>query len=354
MLYAALIQASDASFYGTSYAGGASGVGTVFKMNPTTGALTPLHNFSGSPGDGAYPNAGLIQASDGNLYGTTSADGASLSGTVFRINPTTGMLTLLHSFSGGVNDGAVPSAAALIQASDGNLYGTTRNGGASGNGTAFRMNPTTGTLTLLHPFAGYPGDGSDPNAALIQASDGNLYGTTNAGGASNLGTVFRMNPTTGAVMLLHNFTGYPGDGAHPNAALMQATDGNLYGTTQGGGGASGNGVVFCINPTTGVLTLLHSFTGSTGDGAHPDAALIQASDGNLYGTTYSGGASGNGTVFQMNPTDGVLTLLHSFTGSTGDGANPWGSLIQASDGNFYGTTLYGGSSSAGTVFKIIP
>ena len=189
-------------------------------------SLTTLHSFSGYPSDGDSPYAGLVQASDGNLYGTTNTGGANGWGTVFKMTPS-GTLTILYSFTGGSDEG-VPGTA-LIQAKDGNLYGTTAGGGASGNGTVFKIT-TSGTLTTLHVFSG--SDGAGPNG-LIQAKDGNLYGTTYGGGANgDNGTVFQLTPL-GMLTTLYSFSG--SDGYQPFAALIQAKDGNLYGTTEFGG-----------------------------------------------------------------------------------------------------------------------
>jgi len=231
-----------------------------------------------------------------------------------------------------------------MQASDGNLYGTTTKGGANSNaGTVYKIT-TAGAETVMWSFGG-SGDGVNPYASPIQASDGNLYGTTYGGGANGAGTVFKIT-TAGAETVLWSFGG-SGDGALPDSGLMQASDGNLYGTTTSGG-TNGAGTVFKIT-TAGAETVLWSFGGS-GDGAKPYGGLIQASDGNLYGTTYGGGANGAGTVFKITTT-GAETVLWSFGGS-GDGVNLDGALMQASDGNLYGTTYGGGANGAGTVFNI--
>jgi uncharacterized repeat protein (TIGR03803 family) len=344
---AALIQASDGNFYGTTYNGGATNNGTVFKMD-SSGAVTTLHSFAGP--DGAHPEAGLIQGSDGNFYGTTVGVVFGGGGTVFKMD-SSGAVTTLHSFAAQPLDGANP-VAALIQGSDGNLYGTTARGGANDKGTVFKMHSSgavTSTLTTLHSFGGQPLEGSLLYAGLIQGSDGNFYGTTLNGGAADKGTVFKMD-SSGAVTTLHSFAG---QGANPYAGLTQGSDGNFYGTTQYGG-ATNKGSVFKMDPS-GVVTPLHSFAGS--DGASPTAGLIQGSDGNFYGTTFQGGANSLGTVFRMDAS-GTVTTLHSFAG-TGpippidfDGANPLAGLIQASDGNFYGMTNQGGANNLGTVFKM--
>ncbi len=333
--YAGLVQATDGNLYGTTSSGGTNSNGTVFRIT-TAGVLTTLHSFA-FLADGAFPYAGLLHGTDGNLYGTTSQGGAGGNGTVFKIT-TAGALTTLYSFAWSV--GASPTAD-LAQGSDGDFYGTTSQGGATGNGTVFKITPA-GALTTLHSFAG--SDGESPYAGLVQGTDGNFYGTTIYGGTSSIGTVFKITPA-GALTTLHSFAG--SDGANPQASLVQGTDGNFYGTTYQGG-TSDFGTVFKITPA-GALTTLHSFAGS--DGAYPSAGLVQGTDGNFYGTTYQGGTSDFGTVFKIT-TAGVFTILHSFAGS--EGQNPYAGLVQGTDGNFYGTTSSGGASGLGTVFKITP
>jgi uncharacterized repeat protein (TIGR03803 family) len=341
---AALVEASDGNFYGTTVLGGTHLKGTVFKID-AAGNLTTLHSFSGSPGDGALPFAGLVQGTDGNFYGTTASGGAFFQGTVFRMTPS-GAITVLHSFNSFFSEGAVPIAG-LVQGSDGNFYGTTAFGGAHFNGTVFKID-VAGNLTTLHSFSGSPSEGANPVAALVQASDGNFYGTTASGGEHFHGTVFRITPA-GALTVLHSFSGFPSEGAVPFAGLVQGSDGDFYGTTALGG-THLKGTVFKID-ATGSLTTLHSFSGSPSEGANPVAALVQGSDGDFYGTTALGGAHLKGTVFKIDAT-GSLTTLHSFSGSPGEGALPFAALVQGSDGNFYGTTALGGAHGAGTVFKL--
>ncbi len=351
--YAGLIQATDGNLYGTTLNGGDYNSGTVFRITPQ-GTLTTLYSFCSQPNctDGGEPYAGLVQATDGNFYGTTSLAGADGYGTVFKITPS-GLLTTLHSFTGYPTDGAEPLAG-LLQASDGSFYGTTVDGGGNNNcmnnpsgcGTVFKITPG-GTLTTLYSFCAQSGcpDGSGPHAGLIQATDGNFYGTTSDGGANNGGTVFKITPS-GTLTTLYSFCAggfFCPDGADPHAGVVQATDGNFYGTTYFGG-APFTGTVFKITPQ-GVLTTLHSFEGT--DGANPYAGLVQATDGNFYGTTY--GLYGASTVFKITP-QGALTTLHTFDYT--DGRYPAGGLVQATDGTFYGTTSNGGANGAGTVFRL--
>jgi uncharacterized repeat protein (TIGR03803 family) len=334
-----LVQGTDGNFYGTTVGGGTDGDGTVFKIS-TIGALTTLYSFTGG-NDGAYP-IGLAQASDGSFYGTTVGGGTPLSlGTVFKIS-TTGRLTTLYSFA---NYEIQPSE--LVQGSDGNFYGTTFEGGTNGAGSVFQLS-SGGTWTTLYTFTG-GNDGANPSAGLVQGSDGNFYGTTWAGGGTSLltdnGTVFKIS-SNGALTTLYSFPD-GNDGAYPKAGLLQGSDGNFYGTAFGGG-TNGAGTVFKIS-TSGAWTSLHTFTGAN-DGGNPSASLLQGSDGNFYGTTTGGGTNGAGTVFQISGT-GALISLYSFTGAN-DGGNPQGGLVQGSDGSFYGTTAGGGTYTNGTVFKI--
>jgi uncharacterized repeat protein (TIGR03803 family) len=335
-----LIQATDGNFYGTSPSGGANNNGAVFMVTPA-GVETVLYSFAGG-NDGFQPMGALVLGTDGNLYGTTNNGGASGgSGTIFQIT-TAGVLTTLHTFFGG-SDGVYPNSA-LIQGADGNFYGVTSGGGTHGDGIVFAMTPA-GTETVLYSFAG-GNDGRYPAAGLLQGVDGNFYGTTSHGGSSlEYGTVFKITPA-GQETVLHAFTGV-NDGNEPHSSLIQTADGTFYGTTMYGG-LSNDGVVFEITPA-GVETTLYAFTGLPTDGYFPGAALVQGTNGNFYGTTLYGGTANFGVVFELTPA-GVETVLHMFENGT-DGSGPQAPLIQATDGNFYGTTSSGGTVNLGTVFK---
>jgi uncharacterized repeat protein (TIGR03803 family) len=313
-------------------------------VRPAPTFFNTLVDFNGT--NGAQPHyAPLVQGLDGNLYGTTALGGAHEQGTVFKITPT-GMLTTLYSFCAQNRciDGAEPLAG-LMLATDGNFYGTTYSGGTGNFGTIFKITPV-GTLTPLHSFRG--ADGAHPNGGLIQGTDGNFYGTTFFGGTDNLGTVFEITPQ-GTITTLYRFKFT--DGAYPRAPLIQGTDGNFYGTTTGGGAYGNYGTIFEITPA-GMLTVLYSFCAQTNctDGYYVSGAVVQGADGNFYGTTEFGGTNNFGTVFQLIY-EGTLNTLYSF--DEDDGVYPRAGLIQATDGNFYGTTTYGGvNSNFGTVFEI--
>ena len=336
--YGGLAQGSDGNFYGTTYSGGESGLGTVFSITGA-GTLSTIHNFGGT-GDGSNPEAGLIQGSDGFFYGTTYNGGASGSGTVFKVG-TTGSLTTLHSFTGG-SDGSNPQGG-IVQGSDSNFYGTTSDGGTSGDGTIFVVYPS-GDFISWYDFTG-SSDGANPKAGLVQGTDGSFYGTAYNGGTSASGTVFRYSLSNG-LTALHNFTG-GGDGGNPQGGLVEGSDSNLYGTTFDGG--NGYGTVFRIS-TNGTLTVLRVFNGGS-DGGNPQAGLILADDGSFYGTTSTGGSSSFGTVFKITK-NGVLTTLYNFNGGN-DGGTPLAGVIQASATNFLGTTSAAGRDSLGTVFSLI-
>jgi len=286
---AALIQATNGKFYGTAQNGGADGLGTVFTITPS-GELTTLHSFDGT--DGVFPHVGLTQATNGKFYGTTSNGGANGDGVVFTITPS-GTFIALHSFDG--TDGVGP--AGLVQGTEGDFYGTTAGGGTNSDGTVFRITPN-GTVTTLHSFDNT--DGATPLDALVQGTDGDFYGTTAAGGTNDdcfqggaCGTVFKIT-TNGTLTTLHSFDNT--DGANPQVGLIQGTDGNFYGTTLNGG-ASNYGTVFRITPS-GTVTTLHSFDGT--DGGFSIAGLIEGTNGKLYGTTVEGGSSKDGTVFGLS------------------------------------------------------
>jgi len=308
--------------------------------------------------DGYEPIASLIFDQSGNLYGTTSQGGSASSGSVFKLTPNgdgTWTQSVLYSFQGGT-DGAHP-AARLIFDQSGNLYGTTAFGGSTNQGTVFELTPSGGswTETVLHTF-GNSGDGAQPFAGLVFDSVGNLYGTTEKGGAHGGGAVFKLTPNA-AESVLYSFCSVTkcGDGKGPMAGVILDRSGNLCGTTQFAG-ANGDGVVFKLTPRTHGSwkeTVLHSFIGS--DGSQPIAGLIFDASWRLYGTTLGGGAHSDGVVFKLtHQANGSWAekVLHSFSGS--DGVNPADSVIFDQSGNLYGTTTVGGAGGFGVAFKLAP
>jgi uncharacterized repeat protein (TIGR03803 family) len=368
-VFGGLVQGTDGNFYGTTYSGGAFNFGTVFQITPTGTLTTLYSFCSQQNcADGSNPYGGLVQGTDGNFYGTTSLGGqnsGSGCGTAFRITPS-GALTTLYVFGSqtDLSDGVNPYAT-MVQGTDGNFYGTTSSGGnglggSNAWGTLFRITPR-GTLTTLYNFCSQTNcaDGATPGGPLTLGSDGNFYGTTSGGGNQG-GTIFKFTPT-GTFTALYSFCSQSGctDGANPEySGLVEASDGNFYGTTINGG-SWGEGTVFKIAPN-GALTTVYSFNCSQAgcqNGRNPYAGLIQATDGNLYGTTLKGGGNGGdfGTVFKIS-LSGTLTALYSFCSQTSctDGVSPYSPVLEGTDGNVYGTTYSGGAvpNGYGTVFSL--
>ena len=287
---------------------------------------------------GSYPYGGLIRDSAGNLYGTTLGGGTYGAGVVFEIS-SAGVYTTLYNFTGGA-DGDRPYAS-LIRDSAGNLYGTTQLGGDTQYGTVFKLEPS-GVESVLHSFTS--AEGNEPLSSLVRDRFGNIYGTTFSGGPVNTGGVFKLTPH-GDCTFLHYFDGGV-DGALPYAGLTLDANGNLFGTTYVGG-SNNKGVVFEIS-SSGSETILHNFIGGN-DGANPYSPLIRDAQGNLYGTTGRGGSTGNGTIFKVT-TAGVETVLHSF--ATQEGSFLTGGLLRDTSGNLYGTAQKGGAGTGGTVFEL--
>ena len=359
---AALIQDAAGNLYGTTSAGGnsncAGGCGVVFKLSPGK-RETVLHQFSGAPSDGAGPDGRLVMDDSGNLYGTTSAGGASNLGTVFKLD-VSGTETLLHSFSGG-SDGANPYAGLIMVAGD--LYGTTESGGTgticpNGCGTVFKID-ASGNETVLYSFAGGTSDGADPKAGLTLDSNGNLYGTTYLGGTEGDGTVFELS-TNGTETILWNFTGRA-DGANPFGGVIRDANGVLYGTAENGGSHSlyamggplpdthygcCQGTAYSLSGSN--LTVLYTFTGNK-DGGSPACDLV-LNNGLLYGTTLNGGPGKKGTTFSLTIATKSETVLHGFRGA-GDGGTPQAGLLMNGAGVLYGTATGGGRNQKGTVFQ---
>jgi len=338
-----IIKDNTSTLYGTTTYGGSDNFGTVYKLSKS-GKEKVLYSFTGGA-DGGEPFAGLAMDKSGTLYGTTIAGGSSNKGTVFKLNPTTKKETVLYSFTGGT-DGSTPFSG-LVMDESGNLYGTTAQGGSSGGGVVYKVNIKTKKETVLHSFAGNP-DGAEPlYGNLLMDKSGNLYGTTVDGGTSNAGTVWKVS-AKGKETVLYSFTGGSDGGGVFEQSLATDGKGNLYGTTEEGG-ADSVGVVFKVNIKAKSESVLYSFSGSP-DGAYPSSGLVRDSKGNLYGTTQNGGVDNDGAVFEL--TGEKETILHSFDGT--DGQNPFTSPLLDEDGTLYGTTYNGGADGRGTVYSVKP
>jgi uncharacterized repeat protein (TIGR03803 family) len=360
------IQGPDGNLYSTTFMGGTYNQGTIYRISPSGKLTTLHNFCaqSGCP-DGAGA-AGLTLAPDGNFYGETYDGGSTNgAGTIFKITPE-GKLTTLYRFCAKAQcaDGAQPEQR-LFLATDGNFYGTTDGGGTNGFGTIFKVT-SKGKLTTIHSFCTKTGctDGAYPFSSIMQGRDGNFYGTTAEGGIQNqgcarygCGVAYKLTPQ-GKYTTLYHFCSQSNcaDGAVPQGgSLLQATDGDFYGTTDNGG-ENDEGTAYKIT-STGKATVIHSFCPPTNcdDGAIPYAGLIQGTDGNLYGTASIGGSGGFGLVFKMT-LSGVVTSLYSFNINGTDGSFPVNKVFQATDGSFWGTTNQGGntncSGGCGTTFRI--
>ncbi len=338
-----LLQAPDGFLYGTASATTAySGNGAIFREDPATNTLIIVYNFtgSGSAGTGSGPRSGLILAADGKLYGTCETGGRYGYGTVFSIDLSTAPVTVtkIHDFNDVAADGAFPESDSVIQASDGYLYGATRYGGTSDYGVVWKMALNGSSLTVLHSFTGP--DGAGPMAGVIEGSDGKLYGTAEYGGANNLGTVYYLRKDGSGFGVAHSFSAAPMDGYNPQTGLTRGLGGKLYGTTQFGGlnDNGSDGIIYSIDPSAGnAFSIVYNFNGTTG--ANPLSALSSDGSGNLYGTTWQGGANGYGTAYMLD-TSLNCSVLVSYTGTdTYEARCP---PIPAADGNLYGVSMDGG------------
>ncbi len=324
--------------YGSVQQGGDQKLGMLYKFDLATGTETPLHSFEGA--DGQYPDSNLHFIGSA-LYGTTFSGGTAGKGTIFKLGTRTGKAHSLYSFQ-APPDGGYPSGVVAV---NGMLYGTCE-GGAAGFGSVFKFDPATRQETAVYQFTG-GNDGASPAGVPIYVN-GLLYGTTGARGAGNAGTVYSVDPATGAETTIYAFNG-AGDGVDPSTTLTYAK-GLLYGTTAQGG-ANGLGTVYSVDPTTGKEVVLHSFAGSS-DGSSPIAQLTY-SHGELYGTAIQGGQFNLGTIYKVDAKTGAETTLHTFTGSKVDGAASSSSLY-LHKGIFYGTAGIGGTNGGGVLFAFTP
>ena len=310
----------------------------MFEVQAGSGTITTLASFNGTNGE--WPIGGLVEDSSGNLFGTTEYGGAKDDGTVFEVQAGSGTIATLASFNG--TDGAYPETG-LVEDSSGNLFGTTGGGGSNGDGTVFEVQAGTGIITTLASFNAANGEG---HWGVVEDSSGNLFGTTVYGGAANYGTVFEVQAGSGTITTLASFQW--GIGAYPEAGLVVDSSGNLFGTTYAGG-ATGFGTVFEVQAGSGTITTLASFNVTYIECEPYDPGLVEDSSGNLFGTTYADGGYLDGTVFEVQRGSGTITTLATFNGT--NRAHPWG-LVEDSSGNLFGTTGGGGAIGCGTVFEI--
>jgi uncharacterized repeat protein (TIGR03803 family) len=337
---AGLVMDASGNLYGTAYAGGASGVGTVFELAAGSSTITRLASFVNN---GQNPYGGLVMDNHGNLYGTAPQGGAYGLGTVFEVAAGSGTITTLASLNG--SDGANPYGT-LVMDAGGNMYGTAYGGGASGDGTVFELAAGNSTITTLTSFNAT--DGANPYAGLIMDASGNLYGTTVYGGAEGTGTVFELAHGSGTITTLASCD--YSHGRYPYGGLVMDNRGNLYGTTTSDGPPGADGTVFEVASGSRTMTTLASFNINGTDGFYPHGNLILDRKGNLYGTASVGGASGDGTVFELAKGRHTITALASFNGA--DGGAPYGALIMDGNDNLYGTASGGGASGDGTIFEL--
>ena len=357
--YGALVQGVDGNLYGTTTQGGVNcsffgslGCGEVFQVT-SAGTIKGIYQFCMMTGcaDGNDPYGGLALDTDGSLYGMTDLGGTDGIGAVFHIT-SAGTFSKLYSFDNSIGseplDTLVRASNRRSNGKSGNFYGFTQTGSPTGYGEIFHIN-ATGVPTPVQTFNGTDGTGA-ATGGLVQGTDGNFYGVSPNGNGSQ-GTVFEVTPA-GAITVLHSFMGIP-DGIGPTGTLVEDAHGNFYGTTRSGG-TNDQGTVFMIKPGTKTMfKIIYNFCMLSGcaDGFDPVAGLIQGTDGNFYGTTLGGGTGVSpGTVFQITSA-GVLTTLHSFNGLS-DGTEPFAGLVQHTDGTFYGTTNAGGTNGLGTVFSV--
>jgi uncharacterized repeat protein (TIGR03803 family) len=337
-----LVQGTDGFLYGTASRGGANGeYGSVFKIRPDGSDFAVIKSFAGSAAaDGSGPQSGVVQGADGSFYGTTAAGGSERAGTIFKINGDGTGFTLLKNLTQA--EGADVFVGGLLVGPDGNLYGTIYAGG-TGYGSIFKIAPDGSNFTVLKDFTG--ADGWGPRGSLLQGSDGSLYGTTERGGTADYGTVFKLSPDGSGFALLTSFQLADDATGYAFGTLLQASDGNFYGTTEQ---STGNvGTVFRLRPD-GTYTTLKVFDGT--DGSRPRGTLVQGSDGSLYGTTELGpGKMENGAIFKINPDGSGFAVFKTFTSPEGVSPN---TLLAAPDGYFYGTTQSGGINGKGTLYRI--
>lgn len=346
----AITSHAQVQLWGMTSAGGTNSYGNVFQYEATTNSFSNEFDFKFDGVLGFNPTGSLLQASNGMLYGMTLQGGLNNAGILFEYNSNTHIYTKRVDFSGTI--GSAPYGS-LIQCSDGNLYGMTSQGGLNGKGVLFKYDPSLNIYTKLFDFDGAL-HGNYPNAALLQASDGNLYGMTKYGGANGEGVLFQYNPITDTLINKLDFSAFS-TGSNPFGSLMQALDGKLYGLCSAGGsyaGTTGGGTLFQYDQLLNSFVKKIDFDGTT-FGKQPLGSLMQASDSMLYGMTRDGGSYNKGILFQYNLSNGICINKINFNGAS-RGETPSSSLMQASDGLLYGMVQYGGLNGKGVLFQYEP
>lgn len=344
-----LLLGSDGKVFGTAFDGGANGVGTLYSLSPNGTGFTSLRDFAVATG--SRPAAGLIEGSNGLLYGITSAGGtpANTSGVIYSVNKNGTGYTVLREFAATGFEGA-DGQGALVQGSDGKLYGITSQGGPAGGGVIFRVNADGTSFVSLRVLANEGADGSDSISRLIFGTDGRLYGTTRLGGSNSGGTIFRITTDGNSFQVIRHMTP-ASDGGDLIAGLRRGSDGRLYGAASSGG-SNGGGTIFAINPDgTGFVVLKAFSTTSPNDGRNPQSGLVEGIDGRLYGACLNGGSAGAGTLFSIAKSGSDFRLLHTFDGTTS--AHPFNDLLETSPGTFLGTTVGGAGIDRDVIFRLV-
>ena len=343
--YGPVLLASNGLFYGTTIAGSTSNYGTVYQVNTDGSHFSTVKFFQGT--DGQSPEGGVVEGPDGALYGTTFQGGISNFGTIFKMNKDGSGFNSFHSFTGGA-DGK-NCQAGLLLGSDGALYGTTVFASSSTRGTIFKVTNNGSNYTIIHNFTGNP-DGQQPAARLMESTNGFLYGTTPFGGSHVAGTIFTLDKNGNNYLVIYNFGTIASDGTSCVNGLIEGSDGVLYGMTQSGGGTSNSGTIFSINNDGNNYQIIHRFSTAGTDGQHPVGNLVEGANGFLYGMTGIGGTAGRGIVFRIDKTGTNYAILRTFTTGAGDGQSPEAGLISLTNGWLCGTTQMGGDFGVGSIF----
>jgi uncharacterized repeat protein (TIGR03803 family) len=344
-----LAEGANGELYGVCCSGGDGGLGTIFKLELKSHNCVVLHSFSGGPEDGSSPQGGIMMGPDGALYGNAVFGGRLNAGIVFRIEPDGSNFRVLHHFGDSESDGRTPIGSVLA-GQDGMLFGTSYNGGLYNNGTVFRLNKDGGGYEILHHFEGNNVDGKNPCSTLAIGRAGWIYGTTPFGGVSASGIIYRLMPNGSGFQVLHLFDPQESDAANPYSGLLVGEDGVLFGTASAGGDF-GFGAIFKLNGDGTGYQQIHTYRGR--EGAFPHGALRFGIDGWLYGTTMAGGHA-DGTVFRMRRDGTAYVVMHRFGESLEDGTTPCGALISVKGGRIFGATNNGGKGNGGALFSVCP